>query len=149
MKALSIRQPWADAVLYGNKRIENRTAWRNCHYRGALAVHAAKSMTPDEFREARDFMFERCVLGPWFDTVPLNSGAFVGLTEIIDVIRPGAYCERVDLPTVKVPDLQLRWWTGGFALVLGPVRVFKEPVPGRGMLGLFNVPDELASVPTW
>lgn len=38
MKALSIRPPWADLILSGQKDIENRT-WRT-NYRGPLLIHS-------------------------------------------------------------------------------------------------------------
>ncbi len=41
MKALTVRQPWADAIARGLKRIENRT-WRT-DYRGQLLIHAGLS----------------------------------------------------------------------------------------------------------
>src|SRR5258708_38096209 len=40
MKALSIQQPWAWAILAGVKTVENRT-WRTFH-RGPLLIHASK-----------------------------------------------------------------------------------------------------------
>ena len=39
--ALSLRQPWAWAVLRTGKRLENRVAWRSCKYRGPIWIHAA------------------------------------------------------------------------------------------------------------
>ncbi|MCG0445699.1 ASCH domain-containing protein [Pseudomonas aeruginosa] len=53
MKALSIRQPWAWLVANGHKDIENRD-WATS-FRGRFLIHAAKSMTRDEYEEARDF----------------------------------------------------------------------------------------------
>ncbi len=53
MKALSIRQPWAWLVANGHKDIENRD-WAT-NFRGRFLIHAAKSMTRDEYEEARDF----------------------------------------------------------------------------------------------
>jgi hypothetical protein len=40
MRALSIRQPWADLILSGEKDVENRT-WYT-HHRGLLVVHASR-----------------------------------------------------------------------------------------------------------
>ncbi|MBB3041198.1 hypothetical protein [Nocardioides soli] len=38
MKALTVQQPWAWAIVHGGKDVENRTqAWS---YRGLLAIHA-------------------------------------------------------------------------------------------------------------
>jgi hypothetical protein len=47
MKALSIRQPWADAILAGHgmtnpnvaKRVENRS--KRTHFRGRFLIHPA------------------------------------------------------------------------------------------------------------
>ena len=39
MKALSLRQPWANLIADGRKTIETRT-WRT-RYRGPLAIHAS------------------------------------------------------------------------------------------------------------
>ena len=41
MKAISLKQPWADLIVNGIKDIENRT-WKTS-YRGKLFIHASKS----------------------------------------------------------------------------------------------------------
>jgi hypothetical protein len=48
MKAISLHQPWAAAVAVGIKWIETRS-WRT-HYRGPLAIHAAKTKSTDNLR---------------------------------------------------------------------------------------------------
>lgn len=53
MIALSLRQPWATAVLRLNKRIENRR-W-STRVRGPFLIHAAKGMTLAELDSARTF----------------------------------------------------------------------------------------------
>ena len=40
MKALSVRQPWAWAIIYAGKDVENRT-WPT-RYRGFVIVHASQ-----------------------------------------------------------------------------------------------------------
>ncbi len=45
VKVLTIRQPWAWAVIYGGKDVENRR-WRTT-YRGLLLIHAGKNADPD------------------------------------------------------------------------------------------------------
>lgn len=40
MKALSVRQPWADLIVTGQKAIETRS-WRTA-YRGRLLIHASR-----------------------------------------------------------------------------------------------------------
>ena len=59
MRALSLRQPWADAVLFGGKTLENRVAWRNSHFRGSFLIHASKGMTRAEYDDVLRFLDER------------------------------------------------------------------------------------------
>jgi hypothetical protein len=44
-KGLSIIQPWASAIVFAGKDIENRK-WRT-HYRGPLAIHASGKLDRD------------------------------------------------------------------------------------------------------
>lgn len=41
--AISLRQPWATAVLFFGKDVENRSLWRFKH-RGPIIIHASKSV---------------------------------------------------------------------------------------------------------
>jgi len=50
MKALSVRQPWAHAILHLGKRVENRD-WRGCNYRGPVLLHASKTLVLRKFDE--------------------------------------------------------------------------------------------------
>ena len=61
MKALSLTQPWADAILEQGKRIENREKWTACKYRGPVLLHAAKGLgTRSEVHE-RYVQIERII----------------------------------------------------------------------------------------
>lgn len=70
-RALSIRQPWAWAVLHGGKDVENR-GWRTS-YRGRFWVHAAK--LPDKHAHLRPEPDE------------LVFGAIIGSIELLDCVR--------------------------------------------------------------
>ena len=41
MLCLTILEPWASGIVFGTKRVENRT-WRTRH-RGPLLIHAGRS----------------------------------------------------------------------------------------------------------
>lgn len=41
---LTVRQPWAYAIIHAGKDIENRS--RTTHYRGRLLIHAGKAWAP-------------------------------------------------------------------------------------------------------
>lgn len=134
-RALSIRQPWMDAILYGGKRIENRVAWQGSAFRGPVLLHAAKAMTLTEYNEAILFMMKRGI--KWRPKLPpeLTRGAIVGRAEVIDVIRTGGVNAKGDYHVRRSDP----WYMDGFALELSRVEVFPEPIPYRGMLGFFPV----------
>jgi hypothetical protein len=57
--ALSVRQPWAWAIIHAGKDIENRS-WQAVNHglrrRGRIAVHASKGLGKEEYESARDFI---------------------------------------------------------------------------------------------
>jgi hypothetical protein len=72
VKCLSIRQPFAAAVLLGLKDVEFRT-WQTS-YRGDLLIHAGKSIPPAEW------------LAEWpeIDPAALVYGAVLGVVELVE-----------------------------------------------------------------
>jgi hypothetical protein len=127
MKALSIRQPWAHAILYCGKDIENRD-WKpgsfGLRYRGPFLIHAAKSMRHEEFEEGSDTIFG--IAFKKIDRADLQFGGIIGAAEIAGTVR------RSDSP----------WFTGPQGLVIRNPRVLPF-VPYTGQLGFFDVPDAL------
>lgn len=112
MRGLSLTQPWADVILEQGKRIENRTAWTACNYRGPILLHAAKGLgsrsdvfgvlsmlhkvgVPDAWVEERFEVKARDGRGmmpvsTWYKPrAALRLGGIVGRAEIVDVIKPG------------------------------------------------------------
>jgi hypothetical protein len=70
MKALSVCQPWAWAIVHGIKTIENRS--RPTRHRGPLVIHASKSR-----RYSKGDYSELLPTLPPFDQ--LDFGALVGI----------------------------------------------------------------------
>lgn len=84
---LSIRQPHADNLIYGSKRIENRT-WAT-KYRGRLYVHASKLEHPPdrtklEAEGGPDYAAK--ILSLWKPTGPGVTGAIIGSVQLIEII---------------------------------------------------------------
>lgn len=139
--ALSLRQPWAWAVIHGGKTIENRR-W-NTRFRGEFLIHAAKGMGRDEYGDAVDFINDvrESLVIDWRanrvpDPIDLPRGGIVGRARLVDVIQPCRVGgERLCRHPWHMPDQ--------FGFVLDGV----EPVafePCVGKLGFFD-PD----VPGW
>lgn len=130
--ALSIRQPWAWAVIFAQKDIENR-AWRQpnpgLHFRGRIAIHAAKGMTKAEYEEGRDFIDRMGWTCP--DPHALHRGGIIGSVEVVDCVK----------------TYDSRWFFGPRGIVLRN----PEPcafIPASGALGYFRwQPADRSTVP--
>lgn len=130
MKAITIRQPWATLIADGFKPVENRK-WLS-HYRGPLAIHAAKGCTLKEYSDALRFCRN---MGITWDK-PLD---------LPGVIVRGAVIAVVDMVGC-VEDHPSLFFTGPWGHVYQNVRKI-EPVPCSGALGLWELPaDVLAQV---
>ena len=113
--ALSIRQPWAWAIVYGGKDIENRD-WAT-RFRGPVAIHAAKGVRKQEYADAASFI--AAVTGRVPDVV--DRGGIIGVAEIADCISES------DSP----------WFFGRYGFVLKNVRPVTF-IPVKGALGFFD-----------
>jgi len=124
MKAITICQPYAAAIIHGSKRVENRNSpWK---FRGRILVHAGKS---------KKFMgtLNSSELDEWhdYDESKLVFGAIIGSVEVYDC---------VELRLASRDDV---WACGPWCLLLRAPIEFREPIPYRGALGLFEVPIPL------
>lgn len=122
MKALSLKQPWADLVVDGRKTIELRT-WK-VSYRGELAIHASQSVH-----------LEACqAFG--LDARRRVTGAVIGTVDLIDI---------VELDETAFESMQDQHLASGYfkapiyGWILAHPRRLEQPVPVAGHMGLFNV----------
>lgn len=128
--ALSIRQPWAWAIMSGGKDLENRTQMAVRHMLARarpgvmLAIHASQTMSRREYESARDFMLSRKLV----DEVPrpheLVRGAIIGCVRFDEVVKDSASL----------------WWMGPRALRLSSPQLC-EPIGCSGALGFFDWRD--------
>ena len=130
MKALSVRAPWWYAILHG-KPIENRD-WYTA-MRGRVLLHASKWWKSDEvecdwdsilWMAAKDGIV---IPEPDWSEHRAAGGCIVGSVEIIGCVtaHPSAF------------------FVGRYGFVLRNPVAFPEPIPFKGALGFFDVPDEL------
>jgi activating signal cointegrator 1 len=139
MKALSLRQPWATLVAIGAKRVETRSWTTN--YRGPLAIHASRRLSPAEARlcctspfrvalEAGGYRFD--------DTSPRNPfplplGMVVAVANLVEV-RQITASNIPDEPERSFGDYTL----GRYAWHLSEIVCLAEPILARGSLGLWE-----------
>lgn len=120
--ALSVRQPWAWAIIHAGKDIENRS-WQAVNHglrvRGRIAIHAAKGLARCEYEDASEFMASIGVKCP--PPADLLRGGIVGSVEVIDVVK----------------DSDSRWFFGPRGLVLRDPHAC-DFIPSIGALGYFE-----------
>ncbi|WP_406646950.1 ASCH domain-containing protein [Aliisedimentitalea scapharcae] len=131
-RALSIRQPWAWAILNAGKDVENRP--RRSHYRGPICLHASRYSSMKGFNEFVDFARgmepEDWPDGVWVpDPDDFQRGGIIGTAEIVDCI------EISNSP----------WFLGPYGLVLRNVTPVPF-IPVKGALGLFRWRENLEQV---
>lgn len=129
--ALSVRQPWAWAILHAGKRLENRSQAAIDHgmKEGLICLHAAKGMSRDEYESGRDFINAAINRTNYPDIeVPkpcdLVRGAIIGTMYVSGVAKSA---EDVD---------HNPWFMGPRALILRQVEAI-EPIGSVGALGYF------------
>lgn len=126
MKAISIRQPWAWAILNAGKDIENRTFRTKMN--GTVAVHSSQTMSRPYYEESVAEIKKRAprVKVPPYEA--MSQGAIIGLVDIIG-------CEA---------KTKSKWHNRGYyGFVLANPRVLRRPIPCRGWLNFWEVPENI------
>lgn len=130
--AISVRQPWAWAIVYIGKPLENRSAAAIKYMAplcGRRAIHASKGMTRYEYEHARDFMRSLGIECP--PPAELQRGGIIGSVNVTGVVS------QSDNP----------WFFGPRALVLTDPKPC-DFIPAVGALGYFRwQPADSAIVP--
>jgi hypothetical protein len=120
MRALSIMQPWAGAILELGKDIENRS-WGTRHH-GVIALHAGLKLDGPVALPGGELEL-LCGMGPaWV------RGAVVGVAELVE-------CTRDHASKWAVP--------GAVHWVLRSPITLPMPVPCKGSLGLWVLPADV------
>lgn len=121
-RALSVRQPWAWAIIHAGKDIENRSWQAVSHLlnlRGEIALHASSFMAKHEYENAAAFMASIGVECP--PAIDLQRGGIVGVVEIVDVVK----------------ESLSPWFFGPRGLVLANASP-RDFIPVKGCLGFFD-----------
>jgi len=117
MKTLSLKQPWAELILQGKKKIEIRK-W-NIKFRGRFLIHASKN--PDK-KAMEKFGFKE-----------LPCGFIVGEAELIDVKK----YDKEGFEKDKEKHLATEDF-GDFGFILKNIKRLEKPIPALGKLGFWE-----------
>lgn len=138
MKALSVRAPWWWAILHG-KPVENRD-WHT-NFRGVVLLHASKWWNAGEISEDWDDVKYMAAEDNLALPLPVGNQAAVDLcTQMRDC--GGCIVGSVEVVDC-VTDHPSAFFVGKYGFVLRHPVIYAKPIPFKGALGFFDVPDEL------
>ncbi|MCM0619811.1 ASCH domain-containing protein [Nocardioides bruguierae] len=132
MKALSVRQPWAWAILRAGKNIENRT--RSTSHRGLLLIHASRSMAATAEHQQIEQLAHPLRIPPFgrpAEDTALKFGAIIGAVNLDRVHTCDGSCSPWAWPDAT------HW------VVSNPI-VLTEHIDVPGRLGVWDVPVDIA-----
>lgn len=134
-KALSVRAPWWWFILHAGKDIENRD-W-STYFRGTVYVHASKwwkqlgvevdADIASRIMSGGDHDVARTMKQAKPPFLKSHGGHIVGKVDIVDC---------VDVSNSP-------WFFGDHGFVLANPIAFAQPIPCKGALGFFTVPDDV------
>lgn len=152
MRAVTVQQPWAWAIIHGGKAVENRTrigTWRPTVGQ-RIAIHAGLRWSE---RGARSGLIWDALARVGWSAGPnalrddprglLTFGAIIGTVEVADV-HPDADCCN--------PWGEASYTEHGGGKRVDVVHLVLEtpravgPIPCRGALGLWTLPEDIAAV---
>lgn len=171
LRALTLIRPMSAAIVHGTKRVENRPQDLPKAMRGkdtVVAVHAGKGWDGDYCRTVRDIdggigkdqrQGVRILDGTPYEA-HIEDVGIVGLMRLtgrvyrhedvdartgqprdnddVNLVRRYVLDSDVDFEHVPYPG---PWYSGPFGYEIAEATAFPEPIPCRGMLGFWRVPE--------
>ncbi len=145
MRVLTVRQPWAWAIIHGGKDVENRVRNIAGDYRGPVAIHAGLADNLAEWKRLCAHDFEA-----WCRAMDaresLIGGAIIGVVDLANAHVCKSHSGVLDMPVcfdsgtpyamTCSPWAQFRPGEVTHHLMLKNPRPLAEPIPFRGALGL-------------
>ena len=124
MNALTVRQPWAWAIISGRKRVENRR-W-STRVRGRIAIHSSQKPEGDWRRLAA--MLEDAAT--WNTCRESPNGTVLGTVELVDCVEES--------------DDYLFDGRPYYGFVMANPRPLRKPIHVRGSQRFWTVPPNIA-----
>lgn len=145
VRALALSRPWTELVLAGIKPVENRS-WQT-PYHGTIVIHGAKSYDDAALAVLGELSVDG-MLSPEdyeaLDGCALHRDAPTGYLGVVDVVDCHHSDDLLCVPRETSADVCSDWaFAGSYHWRLANPRRFPQPLPGRGMLGLFVPPEDL------
>ncbi len=130
MKTLTMKQPWAQLLVEGHKKIETRS-W-STSFRGELLIHSSKKFYFSDVQLCEvDEHYKRAIP----DYTKLPTGAIIGSVLITDCVRTEDIRETLSAQELAFGDYR----DGRLAWITARPRLFKNPIMNvSGALSLWE-----------
>ena len=124
MKTLTVKNPWAGAIMLLGKDVENRT-WRTT-YHGRILIHTSRTQDTGAYSGAFGALFKDTIF-----VEKLRFGYIIGSVELFDCVR----------------NAESRWAEAGLWhwRMRDPI-LFEEPIAIQGSLGLWEYGDKIPDI---
>jgi len=133
MKCLSIRQPWSWLIMHNYKDVENRT-WRvNTSKPSWILIHASKK-------------YEGGVLDRLFDKGIITAQTYGEAAKSKEQL--GCILGEALLYSISTQNVSLWAEPNCYHWYFLATTLFVEPIPYKGKLGLFDVPEHILPIIT-
>lgn len=153
MRILTVRQPWAWAIIHGGKDVENRVRNIAGGYRGPVAIHVAHAWGGDSLYSMtlRSAALREAIKATGamddveafsaleIDLMDNQRGAIIGVVDLVGAHNPTepifglTGCHGECTPWSEMGQWHLR---------LANPRALAEPIPYRGALGLRRLDED-------
>lgn len=173
MKAITISEPWASLIAYGDKKVETRP-WKT-EYRGKIAIHAAKSSKvvdrPQDYNAIPPYlklMYHRVEKGdmPEYMRNGLSLGCIIAIADLVDcrkiiqrkrlticrndkeeiILENAKIILEGDIEIDGISEYDLGDYTlGRYAWIFENAKRI-DPIPVIGKQKLWNLPNEVKLV---
>ncbi|MDB9449975.1 ASCH domain-containing protein, partial [Dolichospermum circinale] len=136
IKAITLHQPWASLV---GKYKHYETRGKATNYRGKIAIHAAirQETTDYQVNELADLLVGE----------EISFGSIVAIADLSDCIK----MTEEFISQQSATELRCGLWeVGRYAWKLENVEILDEPIPARGMPGMWDIeiPCSLFPIPS-
>ena len=152
MRVITVKQPWAWAIIHGGKDVENRVRNLAGDYRGLVAIHAGKAWDASSYDSPKEWEIKRAITSlengwpasdveVWGaetiepDDARYVRSAIIGVVDLTAVHRGYVGCPH-GIEGSPWPELD------AYHLCLENPRPLTEPIPWKGALGMRTLPDE-------
>ncbi len=142
--AITLHSPWAQCIIHGTKRVENRTWKPPTHIRGErLAIHCGKSDDAEKWAELQGAAADPEHPLDWAPSRDLHHpGCVIGSAVVVGVRLDDRVHMFDGRPTPDGLDGDPWYIPGNYGWLLDEIHVY-EPVEARGYQKVWKLKDKL------